>query len=228
MSKNELTKAKQEKRLPWSTKERKYVLPKGTRFDTKLIPIIQNLVAAGLTESDIGMIVGYVGENAEDWLKNMKQIHPELKDACKIGKKTSNALLVAQMFRSATGYDYEESDHKPNPETGEIELDKVKVKHQPGNGALAMFLATNLMPDQFKHKVELTKSGYVLDESSELSSDQIEKLAGRLLEESKRVKELETAPIDVEFEVKELEVEPEMASPKNYKALLEETNVTED
>jgi hypothetical protein len=150
----------------------------------------------------------------------MKANHPELKDAVDVGKKTSNALLVSQMFRSATGYDYEEAEYSPDPETGKLELDKVKVKHQPGNAALAMFIATNVMPDQFKNKVEMTKKGYIVNASAELSSDQIEKLAGKLMEESSRMKQVESEVIESEFEAEE----PVMASPKNYKALTETDN----
>jgi len=35
-------------------------------------PIVQNLVATGMTESDIGVIVGFQGKNSNDWLNEFE------------------------------------------------------------------------------------------------------------------------------------------------------------
>lgn len=182
---------------------RKYVLPMRTRFDPNFLPVIQNLTAMGMTESDIGVIVGYQGKNAHDWVNELKKNHPEVKDAAQIGKMIADSFLVAQMYKSACGYEYVEEEWKLDEDTQEMVKVKEKVVHQPANAQLAMFMATNRMPEQFRHKIELTKKGFIIDSTSEVSSDQIERLAGALMDESKRVKQIESTVIDVEFEDKD-------------------------
>jgi hypothetical protein len=180
---NEIKKT-DKKRLPWSEKERKFVLPKYTHWDTKFLPVIQNLVSVGMTEADIGAMVGFQGVHAEDWLNELKRHHPEVKEAAAIGKQIADSVLVAQMYRSAVGYDYEEVEYRRDKETGEMVESKRVLKHQPGNAQLAIFMATNHMPDQYKNRVEQTKRSFIINASGEMSEDQISKLAGRLLEES--------------------------------------------
>ncbi len=190
----------EKKRVPWSDKERKFILPKNTRWDIKLLPIIQNLVSVGMTEADIGSIVGFQGKNSEDWLNELKRHHPEVKDACAIGKAIADSFLVAQMYRSAVGYEYLEEEWRRDKDTGEMVLNKQTLKHQPANASLAMFIATNHMPEQYKNKVETTKRSFIVNASAELSSDQISKLAGKLIEEADRVKQIEnTEIIETEF-----------------------------
>ena len=182
----------------WGDKERKYVLPERTQYDPNFLPVLQNLVALGLTESDIGAIVGYQGAHSEDWLGNLKQRHPEVQDACEIGARVSNANLVAHMVKAANGYNYEEVKYRRDTDTGEMVEYERTLKHHPANPTLAMFVATNRMPDQFKHRIETTRKSFIIDAKGELSSAQIEKLAGTLMEESRRVKQVESEVIDVE------------------------------
>ena len=136
---------------------------------------------------------------ADEFEKN----HPEVKDAAQIGKMIADSFLVAQMYKSACGYEYVEEEWKLDEKTHEMVKVKEKVVHQPANAQLAMFMATNRMPEQFRHKIELTKKGFIIDSTSEVSSDQIERLAGALMDESKRVKQIESTVIDVEFEDKD-------------------------
>ncbi len=185
-------------------KERKFKLPPRTRFDMALLPIIQNLVAAGMTESDIGAIVGYQGKNADDWLNELKRQHPEVMDAYKAGRRIADSIQVAEMYKSAIGYDYQEVEEEykitVDPDTGEeITVKtgaKVKHKHQPGNAQLAIFLATNRMPDQFKNRIEATKKSFIINGQVELSGDQIERLAGKLFDESRKVKQIESTVVE--------------------------------
>jgi hypothetical protein len=179
-------------------KERKFTLPERARFDIRMLPVIQNLVAMGLTESDIGMVVGYQGANTVDWLHNLKKKHPEVVEACKAGARMADSFLVAQMFRSAIGYDYVEEEWGYNKD-GEWVKKKESIKHQPANAQMAIFMATNRMPEQFKHRVDLTKRGLIIDNTEELSSEQIEKLAGALLEEANKTKLLTADVVDAKF-----------------------------
>lgn len=179
----------------YDEKERRFVLPPRTKFNMELLPILQNLVSVGMTESDIGAIVGYQGKHSDDWLNELKRHNPDVKAACKVGKQIADSFLVAQMFRSAIGYEYEEVDEEYKmDEDGELVKvgEKVKKKHQPGNAQLAMFVLTNHLPEQYKHRIETTKKGFLVDVSTELSADQIEKLAGALLEGTR--KEIQVEP----------------------------------
>lgn len=182
-----------------SEEDRVYKLPLRTKYNPQFLPAIQNLTAMGLTESDIGTIIGFSGKNPDDWINELKRKHPEVRDAAAIGKQIADSFLVAQMYKSACGYEYTKQKYRKNKDTGEMELIEETVEHQPANAQLAMFIATNRMPEQFKHKIELSKKGFIIDSSTEATSDQIERLAGALLDESKRVKQIEATVIDAEF-----------------------------
>jgi len=172
-----------------------------------LLPIVQNLVASGMTESDIGVIVGFQGKNSDDWLNELKRHHPEVVDAYKAGRQIADSIQVAQMYKSAIGYDYEEVDEEwevVQDKTDPTKLYEVKVgekrkhRHQPGNAQLAIFLATNRMPEQFKNRVETTKKSFIINGKVELSGDQIERLAGKLFDEARQVKQIESIVVEAE------------------------------
>lgn len=200
-SKREAMEKPDKKKNKWAVSEedRVYKLPLHTRYNPQFLPTIQNLTAMGLTESDIGAIVGFAGKNPDDWLNELKRRHPEVKDASAIGKQIADSFLVAEMYKSACGYEYSKKRYKKNKETGEMELVEETIEHQPANAQLAMFIATNRMPEQFKHKIELSKKGFIIDSSNEATSEQIERLAGALMEESRKVKQIEATVIDTEF-----------------------------
>lgn len=192
------------KRSPWDSKERKFVLPKGSQFDTSLLPVIQNLTAQGLTEADIGRIVGFQGAEAASWLSHLKQRNDMVHDAAEVGYRMADAALVAQMYRAAVGYDYEEVEENYGIDklTGEWGLKgkKVKTKHQPPNPQLAIFLAVNHMPDLYKNRVETTKNGFQIHASTELSAEQIAGLAGKLMDESRKRKQIDSTVVETDNE----------------------------
>jgi len=170
----------------YGSKERKNKLKKGAKFDFKFIEPIAILTALGLTEKEIGIVFGVTGYAVKKW----KQRYPDLKDAVAEMKSVAASHLVAQMVRSATGYDYEEEDisYKTirNEETDklvEIQVGrKVKKRQQPGNPQLAMFLTTNLLPDQFKNRFELTKRESKVNINLALTGKEIREFSGRLLD----------------------------------------------
>lgn len=187
----------------WDEKERKFKLAKGAKFDSTLLPVIQNLAASGLTEADIGMVFGYQGKSARRWLKYLKETNPDTKKAWEIGRSLCNSMHVAQMIREAWGYDYEEVEEKfkyvqdpSNPtETKKVKVGETRtVKHKPGNAALLQFIAENRMPDEFKRRFEVTRKNMNLDVHGELPSDQIERLFGKLCEK----KQIESEIIEAE------------------------------
>ncbi len=185
--------------------KRKFVLPKQAHLDLALLPVIQNILAMGGTEADVGMIVGFQGEDARDWLHNRAKSSEDVKLAIKAGHRMANALLVAQMFRSAIGYDYDETvdeykyyDHAGTKLKKPVKVStKVYKKHQPGNALLATFLSENRMPDLFKRRVELTKKNLNFNVDVEATADQIAELAGKVVEFANERKQIKSTVIDL-------------------------------
>lgn len=189
----------------WDQRERKFVLPKHTRFDTNMLPVVQNLTAMGLTERDIGVIVGFQGKNSNDWLNELKRHNIDVKEACRIGKQMADGMLVAQMYKTAIGYEYEEveEDYKTIQDPSDPDKTKTvkvgekrKIKHQPGNPQMQMFIAVNHMPEFYKNRIETTKKGFMINADVEVSGEQIEQLAGALMKESKKIKHVDSKVIE--------------------------------
>jgi hypothetical protein len=185
----------------------KYYLPAKSFFPTSLLPVIQNLTALGLNPSEIGTVCGYSGEHSEDWLRNLKQNNSDVLDAVKEGKKIADAALVAKSYQNACGYDYQETEDLYNevqdpsdPEnTKTVKIStKVKTKHQPGNPTLAMFLLTNHLPNLYKNRIEQTRKGFVINATTELSGEQIERLAGALMSGVQERKQIDSKVIEAE------------------------------
>lgn len=197
-----LTKAERKKPVAhYFERERMFKLPKGVGYDANFLPIIQNLSALGYPAADIGMILGYAGKDARQFIKNLSKNYSDMAEAIKIGNSMANSYLVAQMFKSAVGYDYDEEDFKyTHNEDGTVK-NKIqtggKTKHYSGSPQLAMFVAANRMPESFVNRLEIHKKNF--DLFKEVPKDTIKRLAGKLLEyadhrkkvESKEIKETE-------------------------------------
>ena len=179
----------QKKSVRWDEKERRFKLKDGAQLDLSWLPIIQNAVSVGCTEADLGYLMGYDGKDAHTWFQHLKADNPHLKQAVDAGKALMKAHHVAEMMRVAWGYDYEEEtfDYKsvpgPNGELREVQIGRtVHKRHAKPNARLMEFIATNLMPDQFKRTFEFNKKNIDINIKGELSKDQITRLAGDLLE----------------------------------------------
>jgi hypothetical protein len=179
----------------YDDEQQKYVLQKRSYFDSNWLPIIQNLTAQGFTEAEIGAVVGYQGENTGIWISNLMQANPEVKDALKTGRRIADANLVANMYHTAVGYDYEEVEEIETPKGVTI---KRKLKHQPGSPQMQIFLACNHMPELYKNRVETTKRGFTLNTNVEISGEQIEKLAGKLLDTARQVKQIQSKVVETD------------------------------
>ena len=84
-------------------------LKKYTKFEPILLPTIQNLVSLGYSDADIGIIIGYSGKDARNWLKGLKCRNKDVAAICEFGKYQANLQLVSRAFQLATeGYDYVE------------------------------------------------------------------------------------------------------------------------
>jgi len=189
----------------WNESKRKYILERGTVWDSSLLPVIQNLTACGATAADLGMILGYQGKDAARFIANLKSKIPDFKKAIESGLQPANALLIAHAFRSAIGYDYTEEElwyklvqDPQNPEKlKEIPFKrKVFKKHKPGNARLLIFLAENRMPEHFKRAEQVHKS---FNLSAEIPADEVRRLAGKLDDLSKEftiIKKVESKEVE--------------------------------
>ncbi len=172
-------------------KKRKNKIRKDAKYDkVAVVPVVRSLVGLGFTEDEIGIVLGVEGTTLASW----KQRYPKLFEANAEGKQIMKGILCAEMFRAATGYDYEEADttlkdivetdEAGNP-TGKVKQIKVKTvvhkKHQPGNAHLQEFLANNLMKDTFpRNPTQVTENIITLIGSVE--PDRVRQFAGRLCE----------------------------------------------
>jgi len=199
----EKTKAEYDK-SQYGSRNRKNKLKKGAKFDFKFVEPIATLTALGFTEKEIGVVFGVTGYAVKKW----KQRYPDLKNAVAKMRSVAASHLVAQMVRAATGYDYEEEDiiYKTivDEKTGkptEIQTGrKIKKRVQPGNPQLAIFLTTNLLPEQFKNKFEIKKHEERVNVNLALTGEEIKRFAGKLIEiadEPKR-KYIENEVVDSE------------------------------
>lgn len=180
-----------------------YVRPRACKFDESDLPVIYNLTALGYDPTQIGLILGYMGEN---WIRSACQTLPEYKEAIEMGLKAADAAIVKNLVKEAFGYDWEEvrTKYVPmeefNAETGEYETQMIKVgetrtkKRQPGNARLAELLAVNRLPGDFKKVSEVKKAS--LDVKGELTETQMDQLIGKLLEAVKGNKVIESKVVE--------------------------------
>jgi hypothetical protein len=189
-------------KIEYDEEYRKFKLAKGARWDSGLLPVIQNLAACGCTESDIGVILGADKDRALTLVANLKAKHPDIKKAWQAGIQMAHSILVAQMLRSAIGYDYEDVDleykyvqNPKNPEELKEVLvgKKVRKRHQAANAPLAMFMASNRMPDQFVDRKVLERRSIEVKLDKVPTEHQINDLAGKLrrIQEDRKVVEAE-------------------------------------
>lgn len=150
------------------------------------------LVAAGFTEKDLAFTFDVPVRCIESW----KRHQPAFKAACVDGKQREKRKLVAKALMSAVGYDYETSKTKTHMDEGGnvTKIEKTEFKsHQPANHNLLMFLLCNLSHQlgdteedkwQSKQKMEIEQNKNVnIQITGEVATEQIRKLAGRLLDE---------------------------------------------
>lgn len=196
----------------WSEKKKPRVnkIRKDAKFvNTPTIPIIRNLVALGFTEVDCGIVLGVEGSTIHSW----KQRYPDLFKANAEGKKILKGILVAQMMRAATGYDYEEQDITYKlPKMVDVEDDEeltelvrerlmkvpdkvvVHKKHQQGNATLMTFLANNLLPVDFPRNPVSTEQN-ILAVIGDVEPNKIREFAGKLLSMGTERKQVESKEV---------------------------------
>ena len=195
-------------------------LKKGAKYNFDFVQIASRLVAAGMTEKDVGYVLGVKPTTISKW----KQRYGEFKlatDSKSSAKKIAVSHLVANGLRSAMGYDYEEVDQVfetiENPaydSTDEnckeesfiriMKKETVKLKHRPPDKDMLFFFLINL-DDEYHNvrsiQVEQTKKQVNVSITGHLESSDIRKLAGAAFKTAdildKRTKVIESKIIDV-------------------------------
>lgn len=161
-------------------------------YDPKFAELAGRLVAAGFEEKDLGYVFGCAKETIKSWKKR----YPEFKDSCSEGKRREKKKLVAKALLSAVGYDYTTCKTRTikDAEGNVTKVEETKFdNHQAANDRLLVFLLCNIdhqLGDNdwvSKQKLEIEQNKNVtLNITGEIASDQIRKIAGKLLKESPR------------------------------------------
>ena len=173
-------------------------IKKGSKFDTKFVEIVAKLKSMGFTNADIAYTLGVHPSTIQSWQK----MYPELAQAIKDGRENAIIQLVAKSMRLAAGYDYVEENEKyvKDKKTGEEVLKERSIfkKHQPPNPKMLMFLLCNMDPENWtsEHKIEVNQNDIVsVKLDGNIARKQIEQLAGKLLESTrKKVESHEVKP----------------------------------
>jgi hypothetical protein len=173
-------------------------IKKGAKFDYEFVKIAARLVSAGLTESDLGYVLGVKPTTINKW----KQRYEEFRLATASGssaKDIAKSHMIATGIRSAMGYDYEEVDivteWSPNPEydisdenspTHRMVEKKrtTKLRHRPPDKDLLLFFLINMDRGQGNWKnvksieIEQKKTVTNVNLTGQIESTDIRRLAG--------------------------------------------------
>lgn len=177
-------------------------------FHDEYCEIAARLTACGFTMKDLSYIFGCCVDTIKGW----KERYPQFAEAMEDGKRQTKKQLVATGLRLATGYDYCDKnikktkkktgvDENGNPIYSETIIESEFHKHQPGNDRMLVFLLCNLdrqLGDtewQSIRQIEVKKNENIhVQIDGEVASDQIAKLAGKLLNEPPR-KQIESREV---------------------------------
>jgi len=164
-------------------------LQKGAKYNYDFVEVASRMVAAGMTEKDLGFVLGVKPTTIAKW----KQRYEEFKEACSSGKEIAKQFLVAKGLRAAMGYDFEEVDQVlTRNKEGELVVTKEtrKLKHKPVDKDLLIFFLINMARGSGEWKnvksIEVTekKQNLNINLTGHVESDTIRKLAGLALKEA--------------------------------------------
>lgn len=195
-------------------------LRKGAKFNYDFVQVASRMVAAGMTEKDIGYVLGVKPTTISQW----KQRYPEFKSATdseSSAKKIAVAYLVANGLRSATGYDFEEVDQvfenivnpdydpddkdcKEKSTVRVLKKETVKLKHRPPDKDMLIFFLLNLSKEYHNIRsiqIDQTKKQINVSITGQLESGDIRKLAGAAFQTAdsmdQKTKVVESKVVDV-------------------------------
>jgi len=177
-------------------------LQKGAKFDYEFVKIAARLVSAGLTETDLGYVLGVKPTTIKKW----KQRYEEFRLATASGssaKDIAKSHMIATGIRSAMGYDFEEVDivtervpnlfYDPDDKDSEefVMVEKkrtTKLRHRPPDKDLLLFFLINMDRGQGNWKnvksieVEQKKTITNVNLTGQIESTDIRRLAGAAID----------------------------------------------
>ncbi len=195
-------------------------LQKGAKYNYDFVQVASRMVAAGMTEKEVGYWLGVKPTTISKW----KQRYAEFKlatDSKSSAKKIAVSHLVANGLRAAMGYDYEEVDQvfetvenpaydsvgencKKEPFIRIMKKETVKLKHRAPDKDMLFFFLLNL-DDEYHNvrsiQIDETKRQINVNITGHLESSDIRKLAGAAFQTAdavdKKSKVIESKIVDV-------------------------------
>ncbi len=195
-------------------------LKKGAKYNFDFVQIASRMVAAGMTEKDVGYVLGVKPTTISKWKQRYEEFALATNSQSS-AKKIAVSHLVANGLRSAIGYDYEEVDQvfetvdnpdydstdkdcKETPFIRVMKKETVKLRHRAPDKDMLMFFLLNLSDEYHNVKsvtIEQTKKQVSVNITGTLESADIRKLAGAAFKVAdgvdKRTKVIESKIIDV-------------------------------
>lgn len=114
--------------------------------------LIEGWAKDGLIDEQIATNIGITTTTFYDWKKK----YADFSDALKRGKETSDYEVENALFKSATGYEYEERKEVQEVVDG-VMRKRVEItrKQVPPNATSAIFWLKNRKPDKWRNKQEI-------------------------------------------------------------------------
>ena len=116
------------------------------------LTLIEGWAKDGLIDEQIAANIGITTTTLYDWKKK----YADFSDALKKGKETSDYEVENALFKSATGYEYEERKEVQEVVDG-VMRKKVEItrKQVPPNATSAIFWLKNRKPGKWRNKQEI-------------------------------------------------------------------------
>lgn len=116
------------------------------------LTLIEGWAKDGLIDEQIAANIGITTTTLYDWKKK----YADFSDALKKGKETSDYEVENALYKSATGYEYEERKEVQEVVDG-VMRKRVEVtrKQVPPNATSAIFWLKNRKPDKWRNKQEI-------------------------------------------------------------------------
>ena len=116
------------------------------------LTLIEGWAKDGLIDEQIAKNIGITTATLYDWKKK----YSDFSDALKKGKEVSDYEVENALFKSATGYEYEERKEVQEVVDG-VMRKRVEItrKQVPPNATSAIFWLKNRKPDKWRNKQEI-------------------------------------------------------------------------
>lgn len=116
------------------------------------LTLIEGWARDGLIDEQIAANIGITTTTLYDWKKK----YSDFSDALKKGKESSDYEVENALFKSATGYEYEERKEVQEVVDG-VMRKRVEItrKQVPPNATSAIFWLKNRKPDKWRNKQEI-------------------------------------------------------------------------